>query len=115
MVFASLIKTLTGGGAGSASLEDVREASRSGSHHIIDVREAGEFAAGHVPGARNLPLSSFDPAILPGDKPVILMCLSGARSARALGACRSLGRADIRNYAGGMAGWRGAGERVATG
>jgi rhodanese-related sulfurtransferase len=28
---------------------------------VIDVREVDEFAAGHIPGAINMPLSTFQP------------------------------------------------------
>jgi rhodanese-related sulfurtransferase len=29
---------------------------------VVDVREVDEFAAGHIPGAINMPLSTFQPA-----------------------------------------------------
>lgn len=100
------------GGGTHATFEDVRAASTDGAAHVVDVRETGEFAAGHVPGAINLPLSRFDPAALPTDKPVILMCQAGGRSARALGACA--GRSDVRHYPGGMSGWRAGGGAVSN-
>ncbi|HRK25305.1 MAG TPA: rhodanese-like domain-containing protein [Beijerinckiaceae bacterium] len=102
MVFAALARALRGPGL---SYDDVCKACQTGSHAIVDVREAGEFASGHVPGAINMPLSRFDATRLPSDRPVILMCLSGGRSARALAACRGLGRNDILNYSGSYADW----------
>jgi phage shock protein E len=58
---------------------------------LIDVRSPGEYASGHVQGALNLPLERFAQEIeqLAPDKhfPVIMYCLSGARSG---GACRLL-------------------------
>ena len=53
---------------------------------LVDVREADEFAAGHVASALSVPLSRFRASALPvdGDKPVILMCAAGRRSAMAL-------------------------------
>ncbi|MCA0425435.1 MAG: rhodanese-like domain-containing protein [Proteobacteria bacterium] len=100
------------GGGGHATFEDVQQASATGAVHVVDVREPGEFASGHVPGAINLPLSRFDAAALPTDRPVILMCQAGGRSARALGACA--GRDDIRHYPGGMSGWRASGGAVSS-
>ncbi len=73
---------------------------------IVDVREPHEFAAGHVPGAINQPLSSFDPAELPIDRPVILICQSGKRSLNALRTAYEVGRNDVRHYAPGTGGWR---------
>lgn len=104
MVFAMLKKALMGGGS-DLGFEDVRAAQESGSHAIVDVRDTGEFARGHIPGSINLPLQRFDPESLPKDKPVILLCLSGMRSAHAHRMCKPLGRDDIVCYSGGMADW----------
>jgi rhodanese-related sulfurtransferase len=73
---------------------------------LIDVREAGEFAAGHIKGAVNMPLSSLNPAKAPKGKPIVLYCLSGARSARAMEQFQAAGRTDTRNYRAGVSGWR---------
>lgn len=89
------------------------EASKLGQCHIVDVREPHEFAAGHIPNARNLPLSKFDPAHLPKDKPVVLVCQAGGRSARALQAAHAAGRTDVVHYAPGTGGWISRGGKVA--
>ena len=49
---------------------------------VIDVREAREYRTGHVPGARNLPLSVLPLHLknLPKDQPVYVICRSGDRS-----------------------------------
>lgn len=86
--------------------DELVEAMEDGSRAIVDVREAHEFAAGHIPGAINLPLSSFDPDDLPNGKPVVLVCMAGVRSARALRQALDAGVADARHYAPGMNGWR---------
>ncbi|MDD3799869.1 MAG: rhodanese-like domain-containing protein [Novosphingobium sp.] len=56
---------------------------------VVDVREADEYAAGHIPGAINMPLSTFQPSKLPdaGGKKLILNCLGGKRSGMALDKC----------------------------
>ncbi|MFJ4809619.1 rhodanese-like domain-containing protein [Streptomyces longwoodensis] len=59
---------------------------------VIDVRTPGEHASGHLPGAHNIPLDHLD-AALPALKAaadrgdLLIVCASGARSARA---CRRL-------------------------
>ena len=53
---------------------------------IIDVRSPLEFAAGHLKGAINIPHDRIEQAIgaidgLERTSPILLYCLSGARSA----------------------------------
>ncbi|TBW37603.1 rhodanese-like domain-containing protein [Siculibacillus lacustris] len=74
---------------------------------LIDVREPEEFRTGHVPGAVNMPLSAFKPAAVPapGDKTVVVMCRSGARSARAISALATIGRTDVVDYSGSLNDW----------
>lgn len=92
--------------------DDMVEAVASGNCTIIDVREAGEFANGRIEGSINIPLSSFNPARAPKDKPIIVHCLTGARSAMAMNILRSAGYTDVRNYRPGIAGWRMQGGRL---
>ena len=49
---------------------------------LIDVREAGEHARENIAGAKLVPLSSFDPAKVPGapGKRLVVHCLSGRRA-----------------------------------
>jgi phage shock protein E len=73
---------------------------------IIDVRTPGEFAEGAYPGARNLPLQELEGRLAEiGDKekPVIVYCLSGARSAQAARILKASGFADV-NDGGGLGG-----------
>jgi rhodanese-related sulfurtransferase len=88
---------------------------RDGQAAIVDVREPHEYLSGHIPGAINLPLSRFDPAELPSDKPIVLVCQAGARSAKALQRARAEGVQDIRHYAPGTGGWRARGGPVVSG
>lgn len=73
---------------------------------LIDVRTAGEYARGHVDGAVNLPLDRFarEVEMLVPDKdvPVVLYCMSGARSGSACDLMRKLGYQQVVN--GGSAG-----------
>jgi phage shock protein E len=83
----SFFSSLFGGGApttidGAAARKLVAEGAL-----LLDVRTPGEFAGGHVPGAQNVPVETLPggAASLPKDKPVVVYCRSGARSARARG------------------------------
>lgn len=78
---------------------------------LVDVREPAEFAAERIPGAVNVPLSSFDPKALPdaGGKAVVFSCGSGKRSATAVGHCQKAGQALDTHLTGGIAAWKAAG------
>lgn len=91
------------------SHEDLASGAATGALAIVDVREHGEFVRGHIAGAINVPLSRFDPARIPKDRPVALICLSGARSASALRELERAGYANVRHYRPGMSGWVKAG------
>lgn len=98
------------GGAVSSS-EAVRLINREKAV-LVDVSEPGEFAAGHATGARNIPLGSLEGAKeLPSNKtlPVVLMCATGARAARAAAQLRKAGHDKAVSVAGGMRAWREAG------
>jgi len=81
---------------------------------VIDVREPGEFGAGHILGAKNVPMSRVDSggAEVAGkrkDRPVILYCDSGNRSAKAAAALRGQGYTRVLNLSGGIGAWQQAG------
>lgn len=53
---------------------------------LVDVRSAAEFATHHLEGARNVPLPTLSSTLAtlgPKERPVVLYCASGARSAMA--------------------------------
>lgn len=95
---------------------DVREAERRLREDpdrplLIDVREPGEFAAVRAPGAVLLPTSVFAAraAELPTDRPLMIVCHVGGRSAAVTGFLVRAGRTDVVNVAGGMDAWEAAG------
>jgi rhodanese-related sulfurtransferase len=97
----------TGGGAVGAN-EAVRLINREKAV-LIDVSEPSEFAQGHAAGARNVPLGSLQGSKdLPSNKalPVVLLCATGGRAARAAGEMRKLGHERAIAMAGGMKAWR---------
>jgi rhodanese-related sulfurtransferase len=52
---------------------------------LIDVRDPGEYEAGHMPGVKNIPVEELEDQVadLPGDKPLVFVCATGARSSEA--------------------------------
>lgn len=52
---------------------------------VVDVRSLAEFAGGHAPGSVNIPLSEIGERAqeLDRNRPVIVCCASGTRSAMA--------------------------------
>ncbi|KUR76732.1 rhodanese-like domain-containing protein [Novosphingobium sp. Fuku2-ISO-50] len=78
---------------------------------VVDVREVDEFAAGHIPGAINMPLSTFQASKLPDPKgkTLVLNCLGGKRSATALDKCVTAQAAVDTHLAGGFGAWKSAG------
>jgi len=78
---------------------------------VVDVRETNEFAEGHIPGAVNMPLSTFQASRLPQaeGKALVLNCLGGKRSAMALDQCATAQAAVDTHLAGGFGAWVQAG------
>lgn len=76
---------------------------------IVDVRSPGEFASGHIPGAQNVPLDSFQATASQWDKaaPVLVYCQSGSRSAEAVKTLQSLGFQKILHFDKGIVAWTG--------
>lgn len=89
----------------------------SGEAILIDVRETPEYASEHIPGARLLPLSTFDPARVPQEagKKVVLHCVMGMRSAQAAQKLLDAGYPTVYNFRGGIQAWKEAGYPTAQG
>ena len=77
---------------------------------IVDVREPDEFNGplGHVPGATLIPLGTLSKSAgsLAKDKPLVVVCRSGARSAQATLILGKAGFEKVANLSGGMPRWR---------
>ena len=76
---------------------------------VLDVREDKEFAAGHIPKAKHIPLGQLAGRLNELDKfknkPVLVTCRSGHRSARACGMLKKAGFETVYNHAGGIIAW----------
>lgn len=76
---------------------------------IVDVRTAAEYAAGHIPGAENVPLSSFSTESEAWDpsEPIALYCATGSRSAEAAQMLTARGFETVYDLSGGIVAWSG--------
>jgi rhodanese-related sulfurtransferase len=95
------------------TLEDAQAAGTVG---LIDVRQPDEYVDGHVPGAVLLPLNDLPDRLaeLPAERPVYVICRTGARSAAAVEFLTEM-HVDAINVAGGTKAWVEAGNDVVVG
>jgi phage shock protein E len=79
----------------------VRERIEAGAK-VVDVRSPGEFAGGAYPGAVNIPLQTLRSRMseIPRNRPVVLYCASGMRSASAARILRHAGYTEVVNAGG---------------
>ncbi|HEY0634132.1 MAG TPA: rhodanese-like domain-containing protein [Gammaproteobacteria bacterium] len=86
---------------------------------LLDVREESEFREGHILNARHIPLGTLQKRLGElepfKDKPVLVYCRSGHRSASACGALRRHGFQSVTNLKGGIMAWQNAGMPVSKG
>ncbi|MCW3157389.1 ThiF family adenylyltransferase [Micropruina sonneratiae] len=95
--------TPAGAGTPSGEGRDVILPGADG-YLLLDVRSPAEVAERPVRGARNVPLAELlaAPPDLPSDRPVLVICRSGARAAIAAESLRARGRTDVRVLDGGL-------------
>lgn len=71
---------------------------------LVDVRSPSEHAGGHLPGSLNIPVdrlpAGLDAKVVPKDRPVLVYCASGMRSARAAGLLRQAGWTNVLDLGG---------------
>ncbi len=78
--------------------------------HVLDVRSTAEFDGelGHIQGAQLIPLDDLRARVaeVTADRPVVVVCQTGRRSAMGAAILRKAGIARSANLAGGMVRWR---------
>ncbi|HET8599929.1 MAG TPA: molybdopterin-synthase adenylyltransferase MoeB [Segeticoccus sp.] len=83
--------------------------AEAGALALVDVRGPGERGIVSIPGAVGIPLEDFRSgaalAAVPTDRPVVLACKSGVRSAEAARILLAAGRRDVRSLDGGVLAW----------
>jgi hydroxyacylglutathione hydrolase len=84
---------------------------------VVDVRSENEWRSGHIATALHVPLGYLPDRLneIPIDRPVIVHCQAGKRSAIAASVLKRAGRARVVNLTGGIDAWVGAGLEVVRG
>jgi rhodanese-related sulfurtransferase len=101
----------------TATLAPAEAATRLGDGwQILDVRLEHERAEGHIAGSVHIELTELSARAgeLDTERPVLVFCRSGSRSAMAVAALRGAGY-DAHDLAGGMLAWAEAGLPVEPG
>jgi sulfur-carrier protein adenylyltransferase/sulfurtransferase len=85
-------------------------AARSDEPAYLDVRERDEWEEGHIPGAVWIPRGNLEGRVeqaLPDrDRPIVVYCAGGSRSAFATQTLEQLGYTSVVNLAGGFTDWK---------
>lgn len=84
-LFASMFERSAPRGGQPISGEEARRLVRETGALLVDVRTPAEFAGGHAEAAVNVPLHQLSERLpeLSSERPVIVYCRSGGRSAKA--------------------------------
>ncbi|GED53208.1 MBL fold metallo-hydrolase [Brevibacillus borstelensis] len=87
--------------------EEVGEQVQMGQIYVLDVRYAKEHADGCIPEAKHIMLGYLPASIqeLPRDKPILVQCKSGRRSAIGVSLLQAHGFKNVRNLIGGFDEW----------
>ncbi len=79
---------------------------------VLDVREDGEFAEGHIINAIHIPLPLLESRITElqdhKDKPLLVYCRTGNRSAKAASELMKQGFSGVKKLSGGIIAWENA-------
>jgi hydroxyacylglutathione hydrolase len=94
------------------SVGELAEAVAAGRVNVLDVRGASEWESGHIPGVPNIPLGYLEERLaeLPTDRPLVVHCQGGGRSAIAAGVLQAHGVENVVNLVGGFGAWVRAGQ-----
>lgn len=92
------------------SVDEFDEISQKDGIQIIDVRTEGEVAQGKIPGSRNIDIMQSElfadkVAGLDREKPVLVYCKVGGRSAKAAAYLKENGFTEVYDLRGGFDSW----------
>ena len=109
-VIVLLLSLNPGGGTKKISPLQLPKLQNRESAVVLDVCEAQAFRKGHIEQAINLPLDQIKQQITKlnkhKNKPIVVACQNGTRSARAVSILRSNEFSQLYILEGGLAAWR---------
>jgi rhodanese-related sulfurtransferase len=97
-----------------ASVEKLKSQLDNPQTLLIDVRELSEYQSGHIPNAIDIPLQTLVDNLdrIPHNRPVVLYCSSGYRSAMGVMTLHLLGYENVKGFPPSFTGWQAAGEAI---
>jgi rhodanese-related sulfurtransferase len=97
------------------SVEGLKSLLKDSQAVLVDVRESSEYQTGYIPNAINIPLRTLVQSLdqIPRDRPVVVYCASGYRSAIGVMTLHLLGYEKVQGFPPSFAGWKAAGEATA--
>jgi hydroxyacylglutathione hydrolase len=100
----------------TVTLQDLRSSLSHNAVTVLDVRNQNEWNGGHIAGAHHITLGYLGDRLdeVPRDKPIIVHCASGSRSAIGASVLKAHGIDNVVNFPGGMSEWSKAGLPVET-
>jgi len=111
-VVAGLLQLLAADGV---DVDQAQRMSQQGAL-LLDVREPQEYSAIHAPEAKLIPLGQVSSRLNEieayKDKPIVVICRSGRRSAQAVSILQGAGYTQVSNVKGGMLAWESNGLKV---
>ncbi|MCY7390769.1 MAG: rhodanese-like domain-containing protein [Leptolyngbyaceae cyanobacterium CAN_BIN12] len=83
-----------------ANTDALKSIVKSDNAALIDVRQPSEYSSGHIPNAINIPLQTLIANLdeIPSDRPVILYCATGYRTAMGVMTLQMLGHTNVRAF-----------------
>jgi len=115
IIIAMLVYSYLGDRLSGFKSVNVGEATRlfNDGAFMLDVRASSEYKEGFIGDAKNISVSDLSSKMnfLPKDKekPIVVYCLSGARSANAASKLVKAGYTQVVNLSGGINAWKAAG------
>ena len=90
--------------------QEIAEQVKNGEVLVVDVRAASEWEEGHIPTAQHLMLGYLPDQVeaVSRDKPVVVQCQAGARSAIGASILQAKGITNVKNLKGGITDWAAA-------
>ena len=90
-----------------SSQEAYAMVGQRGDLFILDVRTPGEYQQARLDGARLIPIDQFAKRLaeVPKDRPVLVYCAVGSRSAQVVNYLARQGYPEIYNLSGGIYAW----------
>ncbi|MEH2062512.1 MAG: rhodanese-like domain-containing protein [Nostoc sp.] len=97
-----------------ASVEGLKNLLKNPQTVLVDVREPSEYKSGHIPDAINISLRTLTDNLdqIPRDRPVVLYCSAGYRSAMGVMTLHLLGYENVQGFPPSFTGWQAAGEAI---